>query len=338
MKLNKPVIALDIGRSSVKAIGFDGNLSKNVLIPSFACRAIEITDEVEAAKAANETVQLNGTPWFFGDTAMVQGRNLSDGLHDDWIFTDEHTALLLGALKRLNSLGIAGVAQAIIILGLPGRLHKDQAGKLHDHVKQYLPNATIKVQPQPAGPYYQMMFNEDGTENGEHNMMTESWGIVEIGHYTTDFSLFLEGGRPIQDGLDSCNGVKVAIQELQRMVQKQHRIQIDFNEATVALQKGYIRNFGQTINLEKEIGAAGEVLAKQIISYADRIMADHARKLTGVILAGGAAQLLQSHFKKHWPTTYLPYEPRYSVAIGFLRFGIGFARFMAQKEEKQKVA
>lgn len=333
------IIGFDIGRSAIKIEAAAGKRKVDLLIPSHACPSVPIADDAEAEKARKETVTVDGLDWFFGQTALVQGRNLSTGLSDDWIHQPEHTALFLGGLKALKDAGLPGVDDALIVIGLPGRTFEAQRHTLATQLAQYAPRASIHTVPQPAGPYYQTMFDEAGCEMPDRKIEEESWAIVEVGHYTTDTALFKRGSF-VGWALGSSNGVRVAAQELQRIVQANHGIQIDLVEATEALQTRSIHNFGGILALEKEVAEASRIIADQVISHADQLLGEEARKLTGVILAGGGAPLVFPQLKKHWQTTVMPHNPRFAVASGYCRYGQGLARFKQQQknEKSQKVA
>lgn len=331
------VIGFDIGHSSLKIEAVSGKRSVSLLIPSHACPAITISDDAEAAKARNETVNLDGRDWFFGNTALLQGRNLPTGLSDDWIHTPEHTALFLGGLKAVKDTGISGVDEAMIVLGLPGRTFDSQRHTLATHLGQHAPKASIQIVPQPAGPYYQQMFNDAGEEIPDRKIDAESWAVIEVGHFTTDTALFKRGSF-INWGLGSCNGVRVAAQELQRIVQSNHGIQMDLVESTEALQSRTIANFGGSLGLEKEVAEASRIIADQVIRHADQLLGDEARKLNGIILAGGGAPLVYPMLKQHWSTTVMPHNPRFAVANGYCRYGQGLLRWKQQQADKSKKA
>lgn len=328
------IIGFDIGHSSIKIEAVAGKRTSSLLVPSHACPAVVIEDDIEAEKARRETVTVDGRDWFFGNTALLQGRHLPTGFSDDWIHTPEHTALFLGGLKALKDTGVQ-VDDAMIVLGLPGRLFSTQRHALATHLKQYAPNATLHVVPQPSGPFYQTMFDADGGENPERKIDEESWAVVEVGHYTTDTALFKRGSF-INWAMGSANGIRVAAQELQRLVEATHGIQIDVVEATDALQNRKIANFGNVIALDNEVAEASRIISEQVIRHADQLLAEEARKLTGVILAGGGAPLVYPALKKHWPNTIMPHNPRFSVANGYCRFGLGMANWAKQREAVSK--
>jgi plasmid segregation protein ParM len=325
----RTTIGLDVGRSAVKVVAIAEGRRTHQLFPSYACPAVTISDEMEAMKARRETVEFNGASWFFGETAYMQGRNLASGLSDDWVATDEHAALFMGGLKALENAGVPGVDDALILVGLPGRTFESQRSTLASLLSSLAPEASIRVVPQPAGPYYNLMFSEDGTEDPAHVISEESWAVVEVGHYTCDFMLF-RNGRYINWALNSTEGVRVAAQELQRLIAARHGVTVDLNEAAEILQTHKLKNFGRTLSVDTEVSEAARVISTQVIQQANTLFETEARKLTGIILAGGGAPLVYPYLKDHWPTTQMPLNPRFSVAEGYARYAQGLLMFESQ--------
>ncbi len=137
----RPVIGLDIGRSSVKAVTRtrNGTGPQKLAFPAVVANAFDISTESEQTRAAIETVTINDRSYFYGDTAAIQTRaDIDSGLRDDWIFTDEHKALFLGAIKRLKHEGLDRSDEALgrVMAKLSGPstdMHASGTRGVHDH-------------------------------------------------------------------------------------------------------------------------------------------------------------------------------------------------------------
>ena len=113
-------VGLDIGRSSVKVVSRSPEGRREILFPSSVCPAFGITDEREQLRALEETVTVNQRDYFFGATAALQGQDdLLAGLRDDWVFTDSHTALFRGALRKLRSPASAASTVPLLLWVFP---------------------------------------------------------------------------------------------------------------------------------------------------------------------------------------------------------------------------
>ena len=312
-------IGLDVGRSSTKVIAVQGSKKCELLIPSAVCPAIVIHLESEAAHARSETITVNQRTFFFGNSALLQGQgDLTAIFHDEFVFTDEHNALFLGALAKVNEAGVPGVEFALIIVGLPAALFAIQRSKLAQQLSILHPRAVIRVVPQPLGRYQQMLFAPDGSEVTTKNPGTENWAVIEVGQHTTDYALLLNG-RAIENASGSCNGMRLVAQNLQREIHKS-KISISMAEATESLRTGIIKKFKQMINVSAEIERLVKPLANQITDKAAQLIGKNARQLDGVLLAGGGAPLILPYVLRVWPHAQMANNPRFAVADGFCRF------------------
>ena len=314
-------IGLDIGHSTVKIACCTNDKKEHKLIfPSVAMPAFSISDDVEAKRAARETVAVQGNDYFYGDTALMQGGNAS-GLSENWIDSPEHEALLRGALDKVAKLGAA--EPTMLVVGLPSKFFSRQRERLGAIISAIFPGE-VKVVPQPFGPYQALMLDNHGNPSGQHSMGAESWGVVEIGYFTTDFML-MEKGRFKQQVFDSCAGIRVAAEHLARLMSEES-INADLTECDEAIKKRVMQNFGKQLDVSKQVDIAVKTIAGEIADTASRLMEPYARKLTGVLVAGGGAHLVMPHIATKWPHAVMAEDPRFSVAEGMRRFGMGILR------------
>ncbi len=311
------VVGLDVGHSAVKvAMG----PSNRQIFRSLAVPAIAISDEHEAARAARETVEVNGRPWFFGETAEVQGGGaITTGLSDEWVETPEHTALLKGALSLVSRHGMTLDAKSLLVLGLPVRLFKSQGESLKQ-IASDLTEAEIKVVPQPIGPYHSVMLDMHGRPHTDRSMRNESWAVIDVGYYTTDFLLMMNG-RWVEKASGSAKGVHVAAEAMQRAL-KEKGIEVDLPDCEAAMQSKTVRHFGIK-DVTADVDLAASLVVSEVIDTAERFITPYVRKLDGVVLAGGGAPLLAQQLKTKWPTVLVPEHPRFAVAEGLRRLGEG---------------
>lgn len=309
-------IGLDIGHSAVKvAISDHKGKRHSMTIPTAVCQAFRISDESESDRAAKETVRVGSVDYFIGETAVIQGgTNVTSGLSEDWVSTPEHTALMIGSYKKAQAL--AGVEQPKLVLGLPTHLYARQRDKLREVAMNVLGVKDVRVVPQPMGPYFEAMFDEKGVPASAVN--EESWGVVEIGYFTTDFMLMMNG-RWVEKASGTCSGARVAAEHLQRILGEKG-MTADLPECEEALRKKQIRNFTSKIDVTNEVNEAVGILTNEVIDHASRLMEPYVRKLDGVIVAGGGAGFMFEKIKERWPHAVCPQTPRLSVAEGMRRF------------------
>jgi len=309
-------IGLDIGHSAVKlAISDSKGERHHLVVPTAVCQAFRISDEIEAERAAKETVRVGNVDYFIGETAVVQGGiNVTTGLSEDWVNTPEHTALMVGTFQKACAL--AKVEHPRLVLGLPTHLYARQREKLRDIAITALGVKDVRVVPQPMGPYFEAMFDEKGVPMSAVN--EESWGVVEIGYFTTDFMLMMHG-RWVEKASGTCSGARVAAEHLQRILGDKG-VTAELSECDEALRKRQIRNFNTKLDVTNEVNEAISILANEVVDHATRLMEPYARRLDGVIVAGGGAAFMFDKIKERWPHATSPQNPRLSVAEGMRRF------------------
>jgi len=306
---------LDVGHSAVKiSTSFFSSIIKTAV-----CREIQISDESEARRARDETVDVPGHGrYFFGETALVQGVNAGSlGLSDSWIETPEYAALVLAGLRKITRAS-NGAAPSIIVMGLPAALYARQKRPLLDLSARILPGTRIVVAPQSYAPYVGLKLNFNGIPDRRYAEMN-SFAVIEVGYYTTDFAM-IQDDRPVERANTSCSGVRVAVEALQRILSNKG-MQADMSECETSIVSRSIKHFGRMQDIGHSVDAAIAPLVSEVNDAANRLFEAHARKLDGIILAGGGAHLVERGLRDRWPNLILPEDPRFAVAEGLRRMG-----------------
>lgn len=326
MKTNaqRPVIAVDIGRSAVKVVytttkGEVGRFD----FPCAAMRAFSLTDDAALISAKADTVLVSGVSYFVGTTAVRQstGETLL-GLQDDWVKSPEHLALFLGALQKVAR--EVGIQNALVVVGLPARLYATKSGyqaALAACIERDMGGLglTVRVLSQSMGPFYDIAISDQGRFVDEMSQVT--CAIVEIGQFTTDIA-FTEHGVPVESTFASTDGMRVVAEYLQRLVQSQHGVWIDLSEATDSLATGSVRKRRESLNVEALIDEASKPLVQKIEAKMNQVFGSRMRTVTHIIVAGGGAKVLGTGLRAIDPDIVVPEDPRYCVAMGFYKWGV----------------
>jgi plasmid segregation protein ParM len=328
-------IGLDIGHSAVK-VAYSSRTGEGkpetIIFPSVVMPSVVISDDAEARRAAADTVVVDGQSFFFGETASVQGgRTIENIVAEDWITSKEHAALLAGALKKLKERGVFEPA-SMIVMGLPTSLYSRQRDDLRRIVSEMVgPGKEVKIIPQPLGAYQYNMLDENGCQAANRSFSNESWGVVEVGYFSTDFMAMKGTGnqsRWFQGASGICSGIRVAAERLVRLIAEEVEVggkkgvTVGLREAEAALQTGYIKYFGK-VDVTAQVEKAADVIAQEVIRAATRYMENEAAGLDGIVLAGGGAPLVKASLASKWPHVIMTPNPRFSVVEGFRRFGVG---------------
>lgn len=326
------VIGLDIGHSAVK-ITYDGRDGiARALIPSVACTAFPLNNEAEAAQAATETVEVAGRSYFVGNTALRQGRGkINTGLSADWIETPEHAALIKQSRNIISQKTNPG--PHIYVVGLPIKQYiKTSKDRLREVCKEMLEidsDDSLLIMPQPMGGYYTHMFDRHGMPQKGRSLTDQSYAVIDVGYYSTDFVLLHEG-HWIEQACDGCEGVSRAATELMRLVSDELGMDITLQAAEKALATGTLKRRGLAVDVDALLRRAAHEIAAQVEDKATRLLAEYIDDINGILVIGGGASLVLPTLSKKWDHAVnvedKHREPehkgsRYLVSEGYYRFG-----------------
>lgn len=333
MTQHQNVVGLDIGHSTVKvAFTNQAGEPQTLIFPSAVSPAIDISDDTEARRALDDTVLVSGSRFFIGDTAELQGRNnTQNNVSETWVDSVEYQALTMAAFKKTIQAGANITPTTLFVVGLPTSLYKSQRDKLRVLTQNIVGHThEVKVLPQSLGAFQAIMFDANGQPAQGRSLTTESWGVIEVGYFSTDF-MVMRGhngkARWIEDASGICSGVRVAAERLSRILSDEIKVNnksitVSPKEAETALMTGYIRHFGK-INVTDKVQRATSIITDEVLRSASRYLESEAATLDGIVLAGGGAPLVESAIKNLWPHVVTPENPRFVVAEGFRRFGAG---------------
>jgi hypothetical protein len=290
-----PAWGIDIGRSSVKIVGPDGPL---LLLPSAVAPAIPIDDPAEAARAAKDTVEVRGAPWFFGQTAVVQA-NAEPGLSPGFQHSIEYEVLVAGACTR-----VASSRAVSVVAGLPSEASAADRELVVDIFKDYLPaGSKISVVHQPAGVFFDEARRDPSIAQG--NAI-----IVDVGRYSTDLAAVREG-RPVQTAWQSLPGVRFAVDRLRESLRGVVQGSPAFARLELALLTGEISYNAQKTDVAGEVAAARDALSAEVNRGVQALLAQLRGEVDVIVLAGGGADLITV------PNARRSTSGRMAVASGF---------------------
>lgn len=297
---------VDIGHSAVK-ITFDGPSGvERVYFPSYVAPALNIIDEAEAERAKLETVSLGDRSYFVGDTARIQGGDaINSGLLDDWVRMDQHKALVAQACRIITESNPG--APIHLAAGLPVSLFQSQKLELKAQFTHHLPpGSTVTVIPQPLAGYYYVMLERNGTLNPERSVANDSYAVVDIGYYTSDFVTIREG-RWVQSGASSAPGVRLALETIMDTL-RAAGIECDLLQAETVLTRGRLKHCPpdkQPI-VNQSVDKAIRVLADTVYDEFSRIIGRQASWLDGIFVIGGVAEMIAEHLRRSYNNVAVP--------------------------------
>jgi plasmid segregation protein ParM len=314
-----PIIAIDVGHSATKVLAQTGELRHQILFPSVVTPAIEIDEPRARAAADAETLTVAGTRYFYGRTAVVQGRAESESqLTDDWLSSSVYATLLGATVQELRRRMVPLDRDAIVLGGLPARLFSAQSELLERLMRAHFPHARLFVLPQPLAPYFAVRFKDDGSPSEQ---APGAYAVVDAGAYTVDCAL-VQDDQWIQHGSGSAPGAYVAAEHLAKALSKRFSFQVSPLACHQVLATGEFRAHGRPHAIHAELEAAKRVFGDTVLAYVDRKFEREAPSLEAILLVGGAAPLLEARMRQRWPNLLAVPNPRFVVAEGMLRAGL----------------
>ena len=335
MKQTPISIGIDLGHSSVKVSVKSANkmalIGATTIFPTVVRNWTKISNEETARKAQADTVEVNGKKFFVGVTAQLQGQaeNFS-GQSRNWIETDQHDALLVAAWHRaqriLEANNMADTETISLVLGLPASYYDEQREPLRKRAQSLItkllaPNQNLRVfiESQSRAPLLCVAFDAYGSETGRAGD-DESWGVIEIGHYTSDFT-FHDRGQEVDGAASSASGAHLVYDRIGASFKAAGYLS-DTDTITGAIKTRKIKSFGKEIDVTDMVLPAIQEFSSYIQEEVATRFGEKAQRMDGLIVAGGGAYMVGADIKASYPNAIVPNNPRFAVAEGYSRFGL----------------
>ena len=332
---NSIALGFDLGHSSVKISIKSGSkhplIGASEIFPTVVRNWTPIANEETARKAEADTVVVNGKKFFVGVTAQRQGQADSfSGQSRDWIETEQHDALLVSAWNRacavLAKNDMAEPERISLVLGLPASYYAEQRDVLRIRASALLQRLVkphqdlqIYIESQSRAPLLCVVFDHHGVETGRAGE-DESWGVVEIGQFTTDFTLH-DRGQEVDSAASSARGAHMVYDRIAAAFKAANYV-ADFETISTAIQSRKIKVYGKETDVSDLIMPAINEFTTYILDEVTTRFGDKAQRLDGIIVAGGGAYIVGQDIKAKYPNAIVPTNPRFAVAEGYSRFGL----------------
>ena len=329
--MEKLSIAIDGGHSMFKvraALLSSPDNRISFQIPTVVMPAIALSNEQTRQRAEAETVELDGRRYFFGETALRQGRSeVYTGQNADWVESPQHDVLVLGAWRKVMQAVGKQPTRVHLVMGLPAKFVGSQREILRKRIvalltPRLLPGQTLRVmvQSQADAPLQWLSIQGNGNLDPRCNLDSEAWGVIEIGHYTTDFALS-DRGAMMEYASVSCPGMHLVYDGMSSaMAQEKLPTALDVVDAAVRI--GAIKLFGKPVDVSHLLHQAKAGFEAVVMDEAERVFGQKAAVLDGILVGGGGAGLLLDRLKQRYPNAVCSDEPRMMVAVGFCRLGL----------------
>ena len=330
-------IGIDLGHSSVKTSIKTGIklpiLGGTTIFPTVVRDWVQIANEETARRAEADTVEINGKKFFVGETAQRQSQaETFTGQNRNWIETEQHDALLVSAWHRAMAVlarsenSLADPDQVSVVLGLPASYYAEQREVLLQRARCLLQRLVkphqdlqIYIESQSRAPLLCVVFDAYGQETGRAGE-EETWGVVEIGQFTTDFTLH-DRGQEVDAAASSARGVSMIYDRIGAGF-KQRGYEASYEMITKAIQTRKVKDFGKEEDINDIVQPAVSEFTTYIMDEVSSRFGTKARSMDGIIVPSGGAYIVGSEIRAKYPNAIIPAQPRFAVSEGYSRFGL----------------
>ena len=325
-------IGLDIGFGDVKIVAkvFTNPQAQMVALKYPTAIAYSKKGVIGNLGGNEDEYEFNGQSFVVGNAAL-QCEDLFSTRDIEFLLT--YSPLL--AYKALADLRLScsfGFKQFVsakkkLCLGLP-LAYYSKKDKIEEALSGYTVSGNIvrfdaiEVRAQGQGIFFDYVLDEDGQPI--KSRMNETVLVLDVGFNTVDV-LGIVDGTPNKEwsAMLEKSGVCRICQALQDHLQTELDFLLSEQVIKDIVQKGHISLYGAARDLSTPIRKAkerySEWLSREVDSRWDKFL----KSADKLIVAGGGAYYID-HLKQKYPEQflYVPHDPEYSNARGFLKFGM----------------
>lgn len=337
------VCGIDAGRSATKVVavsllplGKDDDAVRVLSFPNACIPLPNIRDESTNARVTPHLFAVGPKTFVVGELAETLGDPLvatPNGMDNSWFSSTEHHAVVGASLKRMFAQNaLFDPSSCLVSIGLPVDAMpgaKSYAAALIQSIKaselKLDLTGKLMITSQAKGPVLDRFCSFNGGPSADaaaEGGVEGLWVIIEIGHFSTDF-MVLRAGMSLESEHVSLPGMRVAA-ELIRDGLKAQGYSGSYLQVRSVLEQGLISVRGKPID---QLALRSSSILPLEAEYRDKLlplMRPHLESMSGVIVAGGGAQLLRGAIESMLPpgVVSVPENPRFAVARGFAKAGV----------------
>lgn len=355
-KVDMPYLtAIDVGFGNTKIIS--NHLGEGIVLPSTVVPGRPIASRMFNLKGINVhklVVTTEDGTFFVGEQAMQKNQGRSNRTQERDRANDVYSRVLFQTAiglsvpneeKEYNVFVVTGLPNADYELSIRDNMSKflEQPYEITFHLGQRTITKKINVvgheimrQPEGSVTYNQFVYDDRFKETGELLMPHEDAkgfiGVIDIGHYTTDYALFEDG--VIIDSETTC-GSTIATEELYNKLRNKltqyfsemgYEYKATDKDLDQIVKTGKLYYAGDTHDmreiLRQCVEEVAEIIAKDVIDS----WGNETNRLEAIILTGGGphifAESMEKAFAKRKRQQFVVLEnPQLGNVIGYYMFG-----------------
>jgi len=325
--LKTSVFAVDVGYGNTKYAWRETNRDIATgmfpsLAPYTATRTISANNGSHFKTRDVTLVKINGIEYDVGPGVSLSAAYGHTGrvLTDDYVLTNNYSALLAGAIYRS---GFNHIKR--LVLGLPVHTIEKYTPDLierftggHDFGQGPITIEKVNVIPQPLG-----SLTYATALKGEHYTTSQDHLVIDVGYYTTDWVYATDfliddrrsGGRP--------GGTSQILQRIADNISRDQKEPVyDIERIDLCRREGQPFHFyDQEIDLTPYLIEAQQLIHDVIMEIKNRV--GPLESIRSIILSGGGADLYGPVVQQTFPRTRIEHlqNPCFANPLGFLMAG-----------------
>ncbi|MCD7910983.1 ParM/StbA family protein [Bacillus velezensis] len=352
-KVSMPyLVAVDIGFGELKRISSE--FPEAIAIPSAVVPGAKPTTnkliDHDTIKDESLIVTTNEGTFFVGEHAMnipttgSKRTQIRDRANDPLSRVLFQTGIALGVPHESGDYDVA------VVTGLP---NEDFDLTIKDRLEEFLSKSftvefhlsgtrsitkTINItsvdiirQPEGSVTYNQFEFDEEEFLVPSEDAKTIV-GIIDFGHFTTDFALF-QDGVIIED--ETTNGSTIGVTDAYNKLKRKLTVKFDKmgyeyrasdRDLDKAIRTGYVNYMGEEIDVKEEVDRSAEEVASIIAKAVLDSWGNETNRLELIIISGGGSHVFSKHIQMEFEARnkqgfQVLDAPQFSNVLGFYMYG-----------------
>lgn len=181
------------------------------------------------------------------------------------------------------------------------------------------------VLPEAVGAYMDITLNIDGSpaKSFDRDVL-----VIDMGSYTTDIALIGPGGRIRAEysyTKKDMGFLKIYTKFVTELKRNSYAVGDNISHAIAekAFETGYLSMFGKgDVDVSGITSAVVRTVVREIIESINSRMGDQINTLAAIICVGGGAKVIKDHFGDLSDYIYIPEDPQFANAKGFLKLQV----------------
>jgi len=321
------IVAVDIGYGRVK-------LYNSQIKFSYPSYLVKYTPSDISFFATPDYIEVNDNKFYVGEDAYTMGK-LIPLIGENFHGSDEWKALLGYALYRYFQEKGGYNDIDLLVLGLPLNQYNEERKQKIKYIKSITASVNdqsfsvkvkdIVVLPQGAGA---VMLYQD---------KYDSMAIIDIGYYTIDLALFLDGKFVFSRSLSFNFGIHELYKNVAKKISKKFNYRPDYKKIEEIVKTKKVKIKGAEQKVDDLIDECKLNYCFDLVNMIKDEWEDSQKEAEKMLFIGGGAEIIKDILPAD-PQFLVPENPAFANALGYMKYAEEFCghkeRDLAERESE----